>query len=233
MRINEEFIETLSDDDVLTPVNNDVQISYDSVIMFVIPSQNKDVRILKMVDKIMKSSPDLERADVLPTEYDGNGKTMDVIAGLKRCKFRFVGTPELFYHLAYGLKGNLGNIRGMLRLITSISKFYNVITVASVCNMDDFDTEDGFRLSAVKAISEAKTGNIARLMREKLTHNGLEEFKLIIKNVSALCNKSQEDVLEVMMKFFNLTETYLEADNMTYGFEIARDVTDILRSLTP
>ena len=103
MRINEEFIEDIKNDEIITPVDDEeVVVSYDAIIMFTVLWKKE--RVAKMIDKIMKSSLDLKIADVLPTEYIGNSGFMEIIAGDQRYRTMITGGN---YYLPYGLKGNV------------------------------------------------------------------------------------------------------------------------------
>ena len=115
----------------------------------------------------------------------------------------------------------------MLRLFTAISKFSDFISYACVFNTHSWS----FLLRSVSAVVTLKSGNNALFYnRDDISRN----FKDYMNSISELCGKPMKDVLEVMMKFYSLTEVYLEADvsrqnNKIQKYIIARESTNMLR----
>lgn len=70
MRINEDYLDTVSTDELTTSsrMEDERPASYDAVVMFIIPEATS--LLLKRIDRFLKSSPIITRADELETRSD-------------------------------------------------------------------------------------------------------------------------------------------------------------------
>ena len=118
-------------------------------------------------------------------------------------------------------------------------KFPGLINGVSVFDTsDDSDhynyDDEYFHLESISAITEFLSGDYKLLKMRDIVTNDFGDF---IKALTIICKKSTKDVLEVLLKVFNLTEIYLTADIknniLLIRYEIARESTDILRKHTP
>lgn len=237
MRINEEFLDSASSDEVMTSDMEDGRPdSYDGVIMLIIPEATPI--LLKQIQKLISASPAITRVDELETRTDNT--SIEIFAGDKTYNFGYSGSSYTFYHLAYGLKGNLSNVRAVVRIFVQLNKkFPGIIDAVSVFDTsDDSDhynyDDEYFRLNTINALINYFSGNDALLkMRDHIAN----DFSSFVKSLCILCKRPTQDVLEVLIKLFNLTEIYLAADirhNIRLiQYEIARDATDILRKHIP
>ena len=113
MRINEEFLDSASSDEVMTSdIEDERPDSYDAVVMFIIPKAT--ALLLKRIDKFLKLFPIITRADELETRT--NDTSLLIFAGNKKYYFGYSGSSYTFHHLVYGIKGNLSNIRAVVRI---------------------------------------------------------------------------------------------------------------------
>jgi hypothetical protein len=232
-RINEDFLDTEDNRELAATEVEADSSDYDAALMLVIPKATSV--LLKKIHKLITLAPIITRADELETRTDDN--SMEIFAGEKTFHFTFVGSYT-FHHLAYGLKGNLGNIRAALRLFIQLNqKFPGVIDAVGVFDMDkkrDDDDDVYFRLSTINTISTFLSGNNDLLTMRDFFAN---EFSELVKSLSVFCKRPVEDVLEVLLDVFNLSEVYLVADihNNVHmiRYEVARVATDILKKHTP
>ena len=114
MRINEDYLDTVSSDELTTSshMEDERPDSYDGVIMLIIPQATS--LLLKRIDKFLKLSPIITRADELETRTDDT--SLLIFAGDKKYKFGYTGSSYTFHHLVYGIKGNMSNIRAVVRI---------------------------------------------------------------------------------------------------------------------
>ena len=114
MRINEDYLDTVSTDELTTSsrMEDARPDSYDGVIMLIIPEATPI--LLKQIQKLISASPAIARVDELETRTDDT--SIEIFAGDKKYNFGYSGSSYTFYHLAYGLKGNLSNIRAVVRI---------------------------------------------------------------------------------------------------------------------
>jgi hypothetical protein len=138
MRINEEFIEDISTGDIMM---NDAQEvypdSYDAVVLFIILTR-ETTPLYNKIHKVIKASPNISRADVLPTEtmHDNDRVFINISVGYKT--YVYDGDCRTNNYLAYGFNGNLKNIRRMLKLFINLNKWFpEIIDAVSV-----FDTSE-------------------------------------------------------------------------------------------
>ena len=238
MRINEDYLDTVSTDELTTSSRmEDGRLdSYDGVIMLIIPEATPI--LLKQIQKLISASPVITRVDELETRTDDT--SIEIFAGDKTYNFGYSGSSYTFYHLAYGLKGNLSNVRAVVRIFVQLNKkFPGIIDAVSVFDTsDDSDhynyDDEYFRLDTINALINYFSGNDALLkMRDHIAN----DFSSFVKSLCILCKRPTQDVLEVLIKLFNLTEIYLAADIrhniQLIQYEIARDATDILRKHIP
>lgn len=237
MRINEEFLDNASSDEVMTSDMEDGRPElYDGVIMLIIP--NATPILLKQIQKLIAASPVITRVDELETRTDNT--SIQIFAGDKKYNFRYSGSSYTFYHLAYGLKGNLSNIRAVVRIFVQLNTYFSgIINAVSVFNTSDdsehyiYDDEH-FRLKTINALINYFSGNDVLLKMRDAVANDFKDFVIAL---AILCRKSTKDVLEVLIKIFNLTEVYLAADIrhniQLIQYEIARESTDMLRKHIP
>lgn len=128
----------------------------------------------------------------------------------------------------------------MVRIFVQLDKkFPGAIDAVSVFDTSDdsdhYNYEDEyFRLNAISAIGNFFSGNDVLLKTRDFVAN---DFKDFVRALAILCRKSTKDVLEVLIKIFNLTEVYLAADIrhniQLIQYEIARESTNMLRKHTP
>lgn len=141
MRINEDYLDTVSTDELTTSsrMEDGRPDSYDAVLFFPIVNYPGLPQVLKMIDRIITATPELKKADVLKLRIDTDGiqYVINILAGADTYMI-ITATTNAFHYLAYGLKGDVRNIRSMLRMIINISgKFpIDILSAISV-----FDTE--------------------------------------------------------------------------------------------
>lgn len=189
-----------------------------------------------MIDRLITSTPELTKADVLELRIDNKGfeRDVNIIAGVETYKY-ITSNNQKFHYLAYGLKGDVRNIRAMLRLIINISGKFTIDVISEI---SVFNTEDRINIADMWTFHTFTVNKIRKFFNDSdhfFAFRENDDFRNFVEAMAYLCKCSATDILLFIFKFFRLPEIYLigdidEMNRVEHPFEIAMDSTSILRS---
>ena len=223
MRINEEFIEDIKDDDLVSSNTETVSCNYDAILLvtsdFIIPS----LIHCKRIKKTIEISSIVNHVDIL--EMKKNKKDIYFIylpdgRIYANCPQENVERNDY----CFGIKGDFHNVKKVLQLLVKIKLLFPTtprIFISTVYMDKPLQNENEVKKNYGKVFDDNgylgifdkllnNTGNV------KFEHWIQEDIEQLSVVLSYMCHIDSEQIQELIYKYFNLEELDFDLD----GFKL-------------